>query len=316
MSTEACQPYRELFSDLLEGELDSTDVIRAEGHLTECSSCRAELAVLRGIVTNLQEIDEEEVPAAFASQVMARVMSEPFWLVAWRMLSAPFAYTPVRLLAPTFGVVLLLFMIRPYLPVEIRIENGPAPHAGEVAFARPIWWGGTVYVNEQAHSPADSGRVTLRPGDSLRTTDNVQLCLALPEAAVEVRTRSSLIVKTDGLYLAGGKAQIRIDDSKVASGGFKVTTPNATIVHLGTVFDVAFVRQTSRIDVLQGRVRVTSSNGASLDAAAGQYATVEPDGIVQAGQTAQAVISTRTPRNQPEDVREINPRCTGGAAPR
>lgn len=311
MATESCMPYKELLSDFAEGELEGTDLVRAEGHLQECACCRAEVALLKGIVSNLRQIREEEVPAALATSVMGRVLTEPIWSIAWRTLTAPLAYTPVRIFAPAAAVILLLFVIRPYLPVEIRIEHGPTPVATDLAAVRPIWWGGDININDQAHSSSEVGRLALHPGDAIRTPENVELTMTLGEAAIDLRARSSLILKTDGVYLASGKIQVRIETTHPGSpkpGQFKVTTPNATIVHLGTVFGVTYAKQTTRVHVLQGKVKLTSVNGTSLEAGTGQYVSVEPDSIVQSGPLVEPAATARIPRSQPEDVREITPR--------
>jgi len=320
MAFESCQPYRELYTDLIEGELESPDIIRAEGHLRECPACRAELSILRGVVSNLCEIGEEEAPVELSSRVMASVTAESFGAFFWRILGAPFQFPAVRLFAPVAAAVLLLFLSRPYLPVEIRIANGVTSSSSDLAAIRPIWWGGNVYINDQAHPPSEAGRVTIRPGDSIRTSDRVELALCLADSTIDVRPRTSLIVKTDGLFLAGGKIQVKIEPPKAAAGHrlatFKVTTPNATVVHLGTVFGVLYSGLTTRTDVLEGKVRMFGNNGASQEIGAGEYASVDTGGVIQSGPSLDLPTSARLPRTQPEDVREINPRPNASSSAR
>ncbi|MBI4863973.1 MAG: FecR domain-containing protein [Candidatus Riflebacteria bacterium] len=316
MSPETCQPYRELFSDLIDGALEGLAPERIQAHLDQCSGCRAEVTLLRGVVTSLTSIGEDEAPPELMAQVMTRVRTEPFWVPLWRLITTPLQWTPVRVLAPAVGLALLFLLLRPHLPIDIRIENGQTVSSQSASAIHPVWWGGAVLVNDRSYSHHDSGRLALNPGDSIRTTDKVRLALTVNGAAVEIRGRTNFIVKTDGLFLTDGKLRVRIEDGKppsTATPGFKVETPNASVVHLGTIFSVAFDGQRTRTEVFQGKIRVSSKDGRSREMAAGEYASVESHGLLESGPLTDSPSLGRAPRSQPEDVREISPRPKGGS---
>jgi hypothetical protein len=301
--SDACQPYRESFSDLIEGEMDGQDAKRIEHHLDECSNCRSEMVVLRGVVRTLAGIGEEAVPTELVGAVMTRVKTEPLWLRVWEFIKEPFGSMPVRALAGCAALCLLFFSARPYLPIEIRIETkGPA---GEQASISPVWWGGTLYVNDKAIAPIQSGRLALRPGDAVKTTEHTQLSLAYGEANVEVLGQANLIIKNDGLYLANGRITARIDDAraKIRPGTtFQVTTPLASIVHLGTVFSVTHLHDVTNVEVASGQVMV---NGSKVEAhqvlTAGRSVTVNSDGSIETP-AANASQATRPAAERSENI--------------
>jgi len=67
---------QKLLSAYCGGDLDPAERIRVEEHLSECASCRAELADLQTALRLVRTTPEAEPPAWLATRVMARVREE------------------------------------------------------------------------------------------------------------------------------------------------------------------------------------------------------------------------------------------------
>jgi hypothetical protein len=315
---DACQPYREFYSDLVEGEIEGLEAERIRSHLAECIVCDGEVKLLTGVVGTLRAIGEEEVPAALTARIMHRVRTPTLGERLAGLIAALLRPTAVRVLVPVAAVALLFIAARPHLPIQIHIDTGTAPGgAGHELAVVPVWWGGKLIVNESAHGPEKSGRLVLRPGDSVRTTDGVELSLTFPEAGIDVRARTRLIVKHEGLFLAGGRIRARIDDARErrpGMGSFTVETAHARIVHLGTIFSVEADEQGTRVEVTQGRVRVFAAGGDTQEIPAGQSGSIDAQGAVSTGPASDELPPVRSPRKQPEDVNFMRRDASGAAA--
>lgn len=309
MTSETCQPFQELLSDLADGEIEGPEAARVEAHVAECASCRADFKLLSGVVMNLSRISEEEVPVELMSRVM-REVTQPSWLDRLvGLVLAPFNVTVMRVAVPVVAMVMLAVMIRPLMPAD---GPGPAHPDQFVSVAR--WWGGSLLVNEMPHPQNKSGKLGLRPGDSLRTADKVEVTLPLKEAMVEMRPKTSLIMKRDGLYLADGEIIVRVEEGAAPHGeeqAIKVATANAIVIHVGTVFKVNVTGGVTTTEVSQGRVRVYSTTGAAQDLGAGQRAVIDGSGIVS-GPAMEAPRDLLPARTGPEEIRSITQSLPGG----
>lgn len=295
MSHETCEPFRELLSDLAEGEIEGPEKASVEGHVASCASCRADLALLSGVVANLVKIGEEEVPRELVSRVMAQVTAPGPWERALDWILAG-----LKIAVPVAAVVMIGIAVRPYMA-------DPKPAADQFATV-PRWWGGALLVNEMPHPVNQSGKLFIRPGDSLRTADKVELSLYLNDAQVEMRPKSSLIMKRDGLYLAQGQIVVRVPEGATRSeeSAVKVATQNAIIVHIGTTFQVTFDHGVTSTEVSSGRVRVYSTTGATQELGAGERAVVDAKGLQPPPTPFEPA------RAKPEEIRSIRESLPGG----
>ena len=71
-SYNRCELYRKLFSEYLDGELQSVDRAAVHSHLAECAKCSAEIGKLSRTVAMLGEFGEETMPAGFSSYRLPR----------------------------------------------------------------------------------------------------------------------------------------------------------------------------------------------------------------------------------------------------
>lgn len=311
MTLESCEPFRELISDLADGELEGPEAARVQEHTRTCAACALELRFLSGAIANLMRIPHEDVPRELVSRVMAQVR-QPTLLERLRSLAlAPFDPAFLRVALPGLALVLCAVAVRPFLPAST-----PAVPLSDQFASVPRWWGGPLFVNEMPYAVNQSGKLALRPGDSLRTADKVEVSLQLNEAHVEMHPRSSLIMKRDGLYLAEGEIVVRVEDTgapQPEDKAVKVATPNAVVVHVGTVFRVHVAGGITETEVGQGLVRVYATTGASQDISAGQRATVDSTGIVQ-GPAVEPPRDLRPARTSPEEIRSISQALPGGPA--
>lgn len=301
MSHETCEPFRELLSDLAEGEIEAPEKARVEAHVASCASCRADLALFSGVVSNLVKIGEEDVPRELMSRVMAQVKAPTPW-----ERFVDFVVGGLKITLPVTALVLAGVAVKPYLP-----GADPVPASDQFATV-PRWWGGNLLVNEMPHPMNQSGKLFIRPGDSLRTADKVEVSLYLNDAQVEMRPKSSLIMKRDGLYLAQGQIVVRVPEgpNRGEEHAVKVATQNAIIVHIGTTFQVTFDHGVTSTEVSQGRVRLYSTTGATQELGAGEHATVDGRGLVPPTNEKPA----HPARALPEDIRTIRESLPGGPA--
>lgn len=71
-----CQQAQELFSDHLAGQLDPALNVSLENHERSCAKCRAELAGMRRVWSELDALPSVEPPAFFHDNLMHRIRIE------------------------------------------------------------------------------------------------------------------------------------------------------------------------------------------------------------------------------------------------
>jgi hypothetical protein len=304
-SANDCQPYAELLSDLADGELEGVEATRVEGHVAQCAACKAELALLSGVVRNLIAIGEEQVPAELARRVMAEVKKPSLLeriLGGLSVLTEPSFW---KIAAPVTALVLMAVVLRPHL-------GDDHASAKEKIAGVPVWWGGNLLVNELPHPANRSGRLGLKSGDGVRTGEKVEATLPIHGAQIEVRPRTNLIVTPTGLSVTDGQIVVHVEESRAPrEAPFRVTTPNTVIEHIGTVFKVTVSpKDGTRTDVYSGRVRI-SSGGQIQEAGAGDYVTVGGSGQIETGPSFAAPM-LKPPRATSEEVRSISQGLPGG----
>lgn len=309
MSAQECQPFQELLSDLAEGELEGLEAARVEAHVASCAACAREVVLFRGVVGSLVKIGEEEAPAELARRVMAHVQAPTLAERLVGLLLLPFNPSFLRVAVPAAAVVLLAVALRPLVP-DNRVPQSPEHIAGV-----PVWWGGNLVVNGVPHGPNRSGRLGLKPGDSVRTAEKVEAALPISTAHVEVKPNTTLKVDPDGLWISEGEILVRIDSKDAAQEPFRVATANAVIEHIGTVFKVSTAPgEFTRTEVFQGRVRVISRTGEVREIGASEYVSVTPAGAIDDGASVAGPASLGPQRSGAEEVRSISQPLPG--APR
>src|SRR5688500_13011767 len=124
MSANECEAYAEALSDLADGEIAGVEAARVEAHVAECSSCRVELKLLRGVVMSLTRVPEEEVPTVLAMRVMDRVRQPSLVDRIIAVLAAPFSPSGLRVSLSAAALVFMVFAGRALVQTE---SLKPAP---------------------------------------------------------------------------------------------------------------------------------------------------------------------------------------------
>ena len=304
-----CEAYAELLSDLADGELEGPEVAKVEGHVAGRASCRVELKLLTGVIMSLTKVPEEDVPGVLAVRVMDQVRQPSLIDRVIAVLAAPFSTGFLKVSLSAAALVTIAFLGR------TMWNEGHSPAAEQFASV-PVWWGGNLLVNELPHPSVQSGKLGLRPGDALRTADKVEVTMQLHEAQLEIKPRSNVIISRYGLSLIEGSVVVRVDAAHRGLPrelAMKITTPNAIIVHTGTVYKVEVSKGITNTQVIEGSALVTSTSGASQELTAGQSAQVDAnDGITPISTEPPAAL--RPPRTGPEEIRSISQSLPGGPA--
>lgn len=68
-----CNDFREIVSDLLDGDIAPDAQARAEAHLGACGACSALRTRLEGLVADLASLGDEPAPDGLADRVLAHV---------------------------------------------------------------------------------------------------------------------------------------------------------------------------------------------------------------------------------------------------
>src|SRR5947209_1672150 len=71
-----CQHAHELFSEYVAGHLDRALTVTIDNHLSQCAGCREDVAGLRRVWTNLNEMPAVELPPFFHENLMHRLDAE------------------------------------------------------------------------------------------------------------------------------------------------------------------------------------------------------------------------------------------------
>ncbi len=76
MEPKECRHAKDLFSDRLDGELESAEAAFLEGHLGGCGDCRAEWESFEKIFLAVRELPEIDVSGSFETRLAARIRLE------------------------------------------------------------------------------------------------------------------------------------------------------------------------------------------------------------------------------------------------
>lgn len=124
MTALACRRLRPALVDLAVGTLDGADVARVEAHLADCNVCRADLAAMRGLESELRDADLPEPDEAFwraqRQSIMHRIRVEATPAVPARRSSS----RRWQLVAAAASVILALMATRTVL-VRRPVPSGP-----------------------------------------------------------------------------------------------------------------------------------------------------------------------------------------------
>ena len=221
--------------------------------------------------------------------------------------SAPVAVVPSPETAPPPAPV----ETPPVTPPDPKVVTAPPPvapdappsTATEVAIAVLRELRGRVEV------VTPSGRVKAVPGQELRAGEGLETGDREASAVAALPDGTSLRLSAGGRMRgivagdsSGGGAETRIlldrgtmfaDVTHQAAGRSIVfVTPHAEARVLGTRLTLSVTDKASRLDVEQGRVRLTRTrDGASVEVPAGMYAASEPDGELRLRSTQELTLS-------------------------
>lgn len=305
LCSEACQGIQELFPEFLSGDLDRVEAHRVEEHLTACRACCEEMVIIRGLVTQLSAIPEDEPPADFSRMVMERLDREPTSLPLLERLASWFQPSFLRVAVPAVaaGVAMAALMTFRTAAVDpLPEKDAPAQVASRPAFMRPLWVGGALVVNDQYYGPTQSGQIAVEKGDSVKTPETVRATMIYQgRSTVELAENTMLVLKGDGIFLGEGRIAAAIHG--LPAGSFRVETPHARIAHLGTEFTVDVAKAGTRIEVSSGRVTVSKDKSEDRILSPGQFAVVSPTGEIRTGVTGVTEAApVSTPHEVPENV--------------
>lgn len=131
----------DLLSAYLERDLGDAERADLEAHLADCTTCRAELADLRGAIDLLRRLPDPEPPAFLATRVMARIAAGETRTAPWRRWLEPFGAPWVAAPLAAAGAALLVFAVAMQRPVADRqLAFAPTPTMAPTPtiVARPV----------------------------------------------------------------------------------------------------------------------------------------------------------------------------------
>jgi hypothetical protein len=211
---------------------------------------REEDPFVRGVLDGIREVPAPVEPRAFSlGQWIERLIPTRGWMLA------------------TAAAIVLVLAIIYFSPTQGE------PVLGRVA-------GGTVQVQRAGQTLAAQPGMHLEANDVVQTDNDGITILLYGREATKIELRPNTQLKL-ALWEKGKRFELRlgkIEASVARQRPFKpllVRTPNAEARVLGTKFTLAAATNRTRLDVTEGRVRLTSaSDGAVVKVGPGQYAEV------------------------------------------
>jgi hypothetical protein len=118
----ACRPYRELLSGLLDGALAPAQLEPLQAHLDQCPECRQALDELRRTLALVKGLEPVEPPPWLADRILERVRAAPRTPTALQRLLSLAARPPLQ------AAGILLVCLAGYLVLRVSgPQNMPAP---------------------------------------------------------------------------------------------------------------------------------------------------------------------------------------------
>jgi ferric-dicitrate binding protein FerR (iron transport regulator) len=259
----------ELVLDYLADDIADRDFVELEARLRDEPRARRRFAELSEEEVTLWQMAsalEEETGAA----KLAAVATAPARR-AWR---SRLLWAAGAAVAAAAAILVGVWFMRP--PAQVGPGGDaltPAEPVIEVAAAE----GRAELVADSGARPLSAGE-TLQPGAKLRTADGGTLKLKLPGGSdVEMRAGTELTL--------GGKARLTLSSGEIRAevaarpedDPLTVTTPDAEVRVLGTVFRLGAWSQGSCLRVISGRVSLRRlADGQTVEVAGGQHAVLRP----------------------------------------
>ncbi|MFN7965871.1 MAG: FecR domain-containing protein [Acidobacteriota bacterium] len=219
---EGCEAFQALMPAALAGSLRAGEKVLFDDHLSGCAACRR--AYSRAKI-GLTVVDGGEKPARTTSAT------------GWRSLAAAAAIVVLVGVGAWVGRDLLKSS-----PDRAFVTEAPGGMIRLGSDIRPVSQGSSLSYGQTIRTPKDHGALlTLQDGSRIELRERTELALGTRGHDTDIRlTRGNIIVEA----------------SKQGSGHLWVTTDDARVAVVGTVFTVTHGLGGSRVSVLEGRVEV------------------------------------------------------------
>lgn len=223
---EGCHAFQELIPAALGGSLRPGEKVLFDDHLSGCSTCRRAYSRAK---TGLTVVDGGEAAVRTASATN------------WRSLAAAAAIVVLAGVGAWVGRDLLKST-----PDHAIVTEAPGGMIRLGADIRPVSQGSSLSYGQTIRTPKDHGALlTLQDGSRIELRERTELALSTRGHDTDIQlTRGNIIVEA----------------SKQGSGHLWVTTDDARVAVVGTVFTVTHGLGGSRVSVLEGRVEVDEHN--------------------------------------------------------
>ena len=120
-----CESYAALLDPFIDGELSPEDMIRVQAHLDECPACRAYVDDALAIRAAFPDVEDTQMPADFAENVMSRIRAEA---AVQKRKSRPW----LKVLAPLAACCAIVLLAAPMFSGGVKTEAAPAAAADTV----------------------------------------------------------------------------------------------------------------------------------------------------------------------------------------
>lgn len=158
--------------------------------------------------------------------------------------------------------------------VRSALSDGDRPRRGRFVLAGALAAAGAVAVAVAVG--VGVGVAGRDYGAELATHQGSQATLALQHVALNFDGEGHLGGTEQAPVIAWEQGTISVSVTPHQGVDLRVTTPEATVEVVGTVFAVGRAHHATRIDVSHGTVRVTCADGAPIAVTAGQHRTCLP----------------------------------------
>jgi len=260
----SCEDVEECLTDYIDGTLESCTVTSCENHFNTCSGCKSNLAIISGIVSNLSQIKEEDVPVEFSENVSIAIDST--------LINEKVSFTSDSVFEQIFQTLKPVFLVLPLLLIcffagysVISLSNTTHEQFPIVADAASRFGssmslsGGVVIVDGLKIEINDSSDVAVESGQTIAHfpgADTTKLILG-DGSSVALSHRATVSVIEDRLVIEKGRLDLTMAPTGV---GFVVRTPHADVIVRGTVYSIE-VGKATRVVVSSGSVLVESLSG-------------------------------------------------------
>jgi len=267
VAADNCQRCREELTALRHGELAEVPETALREHLVSCPACREAQRHAAAVADLLGSCQPPLPPGGFdrlcAALAALAERSHPA--------SQPAPRGRVIPLSAAAAVAAAAFLLALWLGAAlIRRTEGQRPPA-PAAVLTDLEGAATLAGSKE---PVRAG-VVLKAGAVVGLEPGARARLVLnPEVQVDLAGGSSVeILAGDRLRLAGGKLLAVVEKG---GAGFRVSTPDAEVVTLGTRFAVEASGTLTRVTVIDGRVRFRSAAGSpgGVQVSTGQSSSV------------------------------------------